>query len=74
MKTVFGLFANLEKAKGAVSELLDMGFSGKQINSIIQETAAKDFLDINRHEITVEKTGAFGPKRKNGLESLLAER
>ena len=74
MKTVFALFTEIDNAKEAVYRLLSLGFEEKQINAVIQETVAKDFLDIRRHEVTVEKTDALGSKEKSGLESLLGGR
>ncbi len=70
MKSVFAVFSEVNKAKEAVEHLLRDGYKEEQMNSIVQETVAKNYLDVNRQEIKVEMTDALGGKRIRGLSAL----
>ena len=71
MKIVLGIFKQINDAKSAVSKLLDNGFKEEQMNVIVQENTAKQYLDVNRQEVKVEKTDSLGKKHLKGLDSLL---
>jgi hypothetical protein len=71
MKTVIGMFRQVIDAQNAVHKLLDKGFKSEQMNIIVQENTAKQYLDVNRQEVKVEKTGSLGKKHLEGLDNLL---
>lgn len=65
------MFRRIVDAQIAVKMLFDKGFIGEQMNVIVQEGTAKQYLDLNRQEVKVEKTDSLGKKHLEGLESLL---
>ena len=70
MKTVFGLFTNVDNAQRAVVQLFEQGYPQEQMNAIIQESVAKDYLGINKPEINIEKSARIGSRETRGLETL----
>jgi hypothetical protein len=54
-----------------VKKLQEIDLSLNQMNSIVQVSSVKNFMNITRHEITVEKTDVYGVKKNTGLEMLL---
>lgn len=72
MLSVFGYFNQIEDADMVVKKLQEIDFSINQMNSIVQVSSAKNYMNIIRHEITVRKTDLYGVKKNTGLEMLLA--
>jgi hypothetical protein len=71
MLSVFGCFNQIEDADMVVKKLQEIDLSLNQMNSIVQVSSVKNFMNITRHEITVEKTDVYGVKKNTGLEMLL---
>lgn len=71
MKIVFGIFKQISDAKDAVDRLLENGFKEEQMNAIVQESTAKQYLNINRQEVKIEKSENLGKRHLKGLENLL---
>lgn len=71
MKTFFSLFDDYEKADAAVRELLAQDFAIDEINVILQETIAKNAMDVNQNQIKVKKSQEFGQPATHGLDGLL---
>jgi len=70
MKSVFSLFENYEGCKQAVDALLEADFDENEMNVLVEEEAAKAYLDVNFQDVSVRSTEALGEGAR-GLNVLL---
>lgn len=71
MKTIFAMFENYEDAKAAVDELLGREFDEREMNAIVLEEIAKDYMEVNLERVHVKVTEKVGEKTAVGLDHLL---
>jgi hypothetical protein len=71
MKTTFGLFSAYSDAEQAVEALLDLGWDEEDVNVIVQEQIAKNYLDVNLGQINVTATDEVSEKKVRGLDAIL---
>jgi hypothetical protein len=75
MRTIFGLFRNYEDAMAAVYELRNRGFDEEEMNTILEENAAKNYMDgVNLATTSVDVTDRVGEVELQSIERLIGNR
>lgn len=70
-KTIFALFDNYADAEAALDNLLEHNFTEDDMNVLVREQLAKERMDVDLHEVDVEKSDEVGDVTVRGLPQLL---
>jgi len=71
METLFALFEEYEDAREALDELIDRGFPEGEMNVVVQEEIAKNYMEVSLEEVEVKATKEVGEKEIRGLDAML---
>ena len=70
METIFAFFDDYDTAREAVDALLEQGFEETEMNVLALESTAKENMDVDLHEVDVQKSDEVGSMTARGLIQL----
>ena len=70
-KTIFALFDSYSDAKAALDSLVEHDFSEDEMNVLVREQLAKEQMEVDLHEVDIQKSDEVGEVTIRGLPRLL---